>query len=436
MKRLLPAIVAAIALPACSSRGIDRDMSAFVASIRAVDNHAHVVAPDIEHDTAYDALRCEILPAAPVLPPANLRFGPDTQAAWLALYGVSLDSDAPEQLDRWRAGQRSVRGQQGTEYFNWVLDQAGIEIALANRLSMASQLDGARFRWVPYGDALLFPLDNTALKAASPDRQALFAAEEQHLRTSMLALGVAALPPTLDAYLDTVVEPTLQQYRTGGAVALKFEAAYLRALDFKPVSRDIAADVFARYAAGSTPPSDEYTQLQDFLFREIAARAGRLGLVIQMHTGGGCGASFQTAGANPLLLEPMLNDPSLQSTRFVLLHGASPFDRQITGLILKPNVWVDTSMIELLFSPPALARMMRPWLELAPERVLFGTDAGPFGPGLGWEETTWLGSRHARTALADALTDMINEGVVSEERAQEIATRVMRQNAMDLYGWK
>src|SRR5262245_18168080 len=67
---------------------IDPQLAAYIDGIRAVDNHAHVFAPDVADDTGYDALRCEPLPATPgLLPPAVVRFGPDTQAAWQALYG-------------------------------------------------------------------------------------------------------------------------------------------------------------------------------------------------------------------------------------------------------------------------------------------------------------------------------------------------------------
>ena len=56
------------------------------------------------------------------------------------------------------------------------------------------------------------------------------------------------------------------------------------------------------------------------------------------------------------------------------------------SLIGKPNAWVDTSVLALIYSSAELARMLRPWLEVMPEHVLFGTDAGPFRPGMGWEE--------------------------------------------------
>ena len=134
-----------------------------------------------------------------------------------------------------------------------------------------------------------------------------------------------------------------------------------------------------------------------------------------------------------MLLEKVFNDPTLRGTKFVLLHGGSPFERHIIALITKPNVYVDTSVLELVFSPSELARIMRPWLETMPEHILFGTDADFFSPGMGWQETTWLGSRNARRALGIVLTEMVRENVISLARAKEIAERILRGNAWDLY---
>jgi predicted TIM-barrel fold metal-dependent hydrolase len=429
-------ILLAALLSACSAPPAGTPLKTAIDGIRAIDNHTHVVAPDIEHDSGYDALPCDSLPPATGRPPANTRFGPDAQAAWKALYGFSADSDSPDNIRQWQAQQRAVRQKLGAGYFDWVLDQAGFDSVLANRVTMAPQLDAPRFRWVPYDDALLFPLDNSVGKADSPDRKVLYEAEERLLKSYIAAAGVTSLPATLDDYLDTILGATLQSQKKNGAVAIKFEAAYLRALDFERVPHDLAAGVYMRARRGVPVGPLDYKQLQDFLFREIAARAGPLGLVIQIHTGSGCGEFFDVAGSDPLLLERMLNDPDLRTTRFVLLHGGSPFERHNTSLIAKPNVWVDTSVLELMFSPAELARILRPWLEMMPEHVLFGTDAGPFGPGMGWEETTWMASRRTRQALTIALEEMVRDGVVPAARAREIADRVLRGNALELYGWK
>jgi predicted TIM-barrel fold metal-dependent hydrolase len=155
---------------------------------------------------------------------------------------------------------------------------------------------------------------------------------------------------------------------------------------------------------------------------------------VHFHTGSGCGDFFDDSGADPMLLSPILNDPDLRKTNIVLLHGNPPRERSVSMLILKPNVYTDISVLELLWSPPELARILRPYLETAPEHVMFGTDAGPFAPGLEWEETTIIGSQHARRALAIVLSEMVRDGTITRDRAKEIATLVLRGNAAKLYG--
>lgn len=417
----------------------DPALAKYIDSIPAIDNHAHVVAPDMAHDRGYDALRCDQLPPPTTLPPANLRFGVQTRMTWKALYGV--EPATAEQADaRLPQVQGAARKAHVNDYFEWVLKQANIATVLANRTSMAAELKPPHFRWVPYADALLFPLNNSALKRANPDRKALFGMEEELLRQYLADSSVSSLPATLDEYVNRVVRPTLQRQKAGGAVAIKFEAAYLRPLNFAPAPPEAAAAAYARYAgqtaAGAPPNQADYTLIQNYIFRVIASEAGRLGLAVHIHTGSGCGEFFDDRGADPMLLSSVLNDPSLRSTNFVLLHGGTPFNRSMASLILKPNVYVDTSFLEYFFSPPQLAAILRPWLEFMPEHVLFGSDAGPAGAGLGWEESTWLGSHNARQAVALALTQMMTDGVIGEARAREIADGIFRGNAARLYGLK
>ena len=410
----------------------DPRLTAFISSIRAIDDHAHVVAPDLERDQDYDALPCDALPASSALPPLNMRFGPQTLAAWRGLYGFAGRGAEDAQVKGARAAQDVVRRRQGAGYFAWVLDQAGIDTVLANRVRMAGELAGPRFRWVPYDDALLFPLDNSGEKQRTADRRVFYEGEERLLQQYLKDGPVSALPSTLDHYLE-FVSWTLQHQKSAGAVAIKFEAAYLRALDFGAADRALAEQTFARYASGGTPDPAGYRALQDFLFRAVAGEAGRLGLVVQIHTGIGCGDAFDVRGSEPALLTSTLTDPTLQKTSFVLLHGGSPYERSISALITHSNTYVDMSLLEYLWSPSELARVLRPWLETMPEHVLFGTDAGPSGPGMGWEETTWIGSRQGRQGLSLALTQMVADGVVTAEQARSIAQGVLRGNAAALY---
>ncbi len=304
----------------------------------------------------------------------------------------------------------------------------------ANRVSIGRGLAAPRFRWVGYGDPLMLPLSTKTLSQANSDKGFFYGREEMLLKRDLAALKLNSLPPTLDLYLGKVITPTLEIQKRGGAIAIKFVAAYMRPLDFADVSKNEAERIYARYVSGNEPSWDEYKKVQDFLFRYIAREAGRLGLAVHLHTGGGCGHFFNLSGSNPLLLESVLNDPSLRKTNFVLVHGGYPFVKETEFLMEKPNVYADFSAQTFLLTPQALSRVLRDWLEYEPEKILFGTDASPATPEVGWEESAWMTNKTAREALAMALTGMMKDGDITRERAIELARMVMRENAIKLYG--
>lgn len=435
MKRLgLAIILLCAAVAPARAQEPDPEIAAYVNSIKAIDNHAHVTALDREHDKGYDQLRCDGLPPATALPPANLRFGAAEQAAYKTLYGFEAKTGDDAEIKTVTEMETAARREHGAGFYAWVMEQAGMQTVLANRTAMAPEMKAPQLRWVAYEDALLFPLDNSVAKAVNPDRRVFYGDAEELLNAYLRDAGLSRVPATLDTYVEKVLRATLQKQKAAGAVAVKFEAAYLRPLDFAPASKDEAARVYAKYAAGGNATAAEYKTLQDFLFKQIALEAGRLGLAVHFHTGTGCGEFFDDSGADPMLLSQMLNDPDLRKTNFVLLHGNPPRERNVSVLILKPNVYTDMSVLEFFWSPPELARILRPWLEMMPEHVMFGTDAGPFGPGLDWAETALIGSQHARRALALVLSDMVRDKTINRERAKQIAERVLRGNAAQLYG--
>ena len=66
--------------------------------------------------------------------------------------------------------------------------------------------------------------------------------------------------------------------------------------------------------------------------------------------------------------------------------------------------------------------------------MLFGTDAFDGGPDQTWEAGALLAANSARRALGLALTGMLRDGVITRERAEQLARMVMRENAVALYG--
>ena len=406
--------------------------------IQAIDNHSHPPALPVDGkaDTDYDALPCD-----PLEPTANgLMFREDNPVyiqAWKKMFGYKYDDFEPEHVRELMAAKQAVEQREGDNYPNWVLDQLGIESELANRVAMGRGLNPPRFRWVPFDDTLLFPLNNSALKEQTPDRKIFFAREEMVMQRYLKQLDLKALPPTLSAYTAQVVTPLLEQQRKDGAVAIKFEAAYLRALDFEPASEKDAAEVYARYVKGGVPPDAAYKTLQDYLFRTIAREAGRLGLAVHFHTGGGCGGYFYLEGSNPLLMDSVFNDPTLRKTNFVILHGGSGgMEQFVPYLLMKPNVYADFSEQTWMTSPRHIAASIRAMLEFYPDKVLFGTDLYPFEPQVNWEETGYQTETAGRWALAVALTGMMQDGEITRAEASRFAHMVLHDNAAKLYGIK
>ena len=115
---------------------------------------------------------------------------------------------------------------------------------------------------------------------------------------------------------------------------MKFEAAYLRSLDFAPASLDDAQRIYSQYVGGGAPPNSDYITLQNYIFRRVAAEAGKLGMPVHIHTGFGCGGYFDIAGANPVLLESVFDDPSLRGTNFVILHGGAGLYSKAVAMLL------------------------------------------------------------------------------------------------------
>ena len=430
---VLPLLILLATVNLMAQTHADEQLSAAIEKIKAIDNHAHplrYVAPGEKPDDEYDALPLDSLGLFPL--PVRLR--PDNKEysdAWRDLYGYA-DDDLSHIRELMETKQRVAR-EQGEKFPAWALDQLGIETMFANRVAMGRGLAAPRFRWVSYVDALIFPLSNEAAKRSSPDYRGLYPLEERLLKRYLTSAGLKALPATLDVYLAKVVTATLESQKRDGALAVKFEAAYLRKLDFDEADGGEARRIYARYVRGGEPSAANYKTLQDFLFRYVAREAGRLGLAVHIHVLEGAGGYYKQSGSNPLLLESAFNDPSLRKTNFVIIHGGYPFTKETASLMSKPNVYADFSAQSFFNYPRALSEVLRSWLEAYPEKILFGTDAFSFGPEIDWPEVAWLSTTSARQALALALTGMMNDHEITRAQALELAQMVLRENAIKLY---
>jgi len=441
---ILPAFLLCLAGALAAQTAPDPDLLAEISKIKMVDDHAHplVARPEGARDTEWESLGFQgahstgtaVAPEEELVPFRMRPGSPDLHRAWAALYGFAPAKITKESLGELIQAKQRIQREQGDHYPAWVLDQLGVETMLSNRMSMGKGLDAPRFRWVSYVDALLFPLDNRELKQGNPDLQRFYTSLEVVRQRFLTEEKLTALPPTLDLYVSQVIAPLLERQKAEGAVAVKFVAGYVRSLDFAEVPEADARRIYARWVRGGVPPAADYKKLQDYLFRRIARECGRVGLAVHIHTGFGIGSYYNVSGSNPMLLESAFDDPALRSTTFVVIHGGWPFARQTAALLLKPNVYADFSAIAFLIYPRELAEVLRSWMEIAPQKVLFGTDGFDLGlPFLSWEEFCWMGADSSRQALALALTAMMNDGEITRPEALRLANQVLHDNAVQLY---
>jgi uncharacterized protein len=395
---LLPILLCACATP--PEPRVDPRLAVEIAKIKAIDNHAHPVRPGAPPDTDFDALPVEHLEPYPE--PVRTRVDSPVVAEARQKKKASVDKTNPTA----------------------VLDALGIDVMLANRVAMSAPVTEPRFRFVGYVDALMYPLDNTSMMK-DPDKKEFFPLEEKLLKRYFADSGIASKPATLDDYLNKVVRPTLERHKQAGAIAEKFEMAYLRAFDIGNPSKSDAEKAYSGRGA--------YKDLQDYIFRFLATECGRLGMAVHIHSSASAGGYFDIAGDNPLLLEPLLHDPAMRKTNFVLLHGGWPFIGEITALLENPNVYADFSEQTFASYPREVSTNIRKWLEYEPEKVLFATDAYPFSKEIGWEEAGYIAAKTGREALGIALTGMLRDEEISRDRAMELARMVLRENARKLY---
>src|ERR1051326_6835920 len=180
----------------------DPQLLAEIKKIKAIDNNSHPpkLVPPGEKDDEFDALPCD--PLEPSNPTTITRpDNPQYVAAWKALYNYPYNDRSPEHVKELLQTKQKIMQEQGDNYPNWVLDQLGIETELANRIAMGRGLQPPRFRWVPFDDALMYPLKTSTLASETPDRKFFFQRETMLLRRYMKDVGLdGMLPKTLDEY--------------------------------------------------------------------------------------------------------------------------------------------------------------------------------------------------------------------------------------------
>lgn len=168
--------------------------------------------------------------------------------------------------------------------------------------------------------------------------------------------------------------------------------------------------------------------LIDFLLGQALEIANQKSMPVQFHTGFG-DRDLKLWWANPIHLQPILEDSRYQNVPIILLHGSYPYTRESAYLAsVYAQVYVDFGLAVPLLSVSGMRATLNMLLELAPtSKIMYSSDANLI------PELYYLGSHWGRLVLSDVLEGAIKDGDLTITEAEAIAKSILRENAQNLY---
>lgn len=209
-------------------------------------------------------------------------------------------------------------------------------------------------------------------------------------------------------------------------VGVKSGLAYQRILRFNNTSTERASSIFSALFRGETVNTDDIKALQDFMMHRVLDLAGEFDLPVQIHTGLQAGNGNDITNSNPThLINLFMEHPQVN---FCIFHSSYPYGGELSVLAKNfPNVFIDMCWTPVI-SPAYSIRYLDEWLETVPANkiMLFGGDYSVV-------ELVYAHSVFARRVLTRVLCDKVRTGYFSEEEALEIAEKLLRKNALEIF---
>ena len=232
---------------------------------------------------------------------------------------------------------------------------------------------------------------------------------------------------TLDGW-HQVIDWAFATY--GPAVdGVKSQAAYGRRLNYANVSAEDASPLFARMAARDVLSAEERKALEDHLMTYCVAQAARTGLPVKLHCGYYAGHDrmpLDRVRRNAGDLWSILTD--YPDANFVLMHIGYPYQDEYIALAKHyRNVTIDLCWAWII-NPLACVRFVKEFLMAAPSNKLL-----TFGGDYATVENIVGHAAIARQGLAQALSELVEEGWIGVTEALALVAPLMRGNAIELF---
>lgn len=213
------------------------------------------------------------------------------------------------------------------------------------------------------------------------------------------------------------------------AVAAKSQGAYLRGLNYRRVEPEVAEPLFDRRLGGEALSAAEEKQVEDHLFWVCVDTATRNRLPVKIHTGYLAGTRLtqfrRLTDHTRDIIELCRRAPE---TAFVFLHIGYPNWQQLIAVTKRfANAHVDMSWAWIL-DPVGTREFLKRYLVTAPANKLF-----TFGGDYSVVECVVGHAEMARQGIAQALTELVDEGWLGRREALDLVEPLMRGNARELF---
>jgi hypothetical protein len=227
------------------------------------------------------------------------------------------------------------------------------------------------------------------------------------------------------------------------AVGVKIALAYYRSIKFEKTTQSDAERSFneiftlqpldwkPNLLPGTVltygPSMKEAKPLQDYMMHRVIQLASEYGLPVQIHTGLQEGFGNVISNSNPLDLTNLIEEYS--DVRFDIFHGGYPYIGELATLAKNfSNVYIDMCWLHAI-SPYRARCALSEWIETVPVNKIIG-----FGGDYSFVEGTYGHSVLARQNIAKVLSEKVDEGVMGIEDAKIVGRRLLRDNALNLFG--
>jgi len=213
------------------------------------------------------------------------------------------------------------------------------------------------------------------------------------------------------------------------AVAVKSQDAYHRDIDYEQVPAEKVEGIFKKRLADEPLTDEEQKSLEDHLFWQAVQKATEHNLPVKLHTG-------YYAGHNYMPLGRLLHNAgsvtdlcrAAPDTRFVFMHICYPYYEELLAAAKHyANAYVDMCWAWII-NPVAAKDFLKKFLVTAPANKIltFGGDYIPVEPVLGHATI-------ARQGIALALSELVEEGWLSQADAMDLIDPIMHGNARSIF---